>query len=424
MRNSNSNINKIDVKLIILYLILIFIGWINIYSASKTDIHYELLDFSSKYGKQLLWIGASLLSIIVILFIDTRFYIQFSGVFYILALLSLIGLFLFGKTINGATSWYAIGGMTIQPTEFAKIAVALGIANLIGDKQFDLLLIKNQIKAFILLIIPSILIILQPDPGSALVYLSFFFVFYREGLPKYYIVLSAILILTAIFLIKYGYLLILFISFVLFLFFLFTTYTKKIHLFRKYWISYIVIFLTYVTFIFATFYTFKNLLPERHVNRIELVLNIVKDTKGKGYNIEQSKIAIGSGGFFGKGFLEGTQTKGDFVPEQHTDFIFSTVGEEWGFLGSSIVIILFILFILRIIQIAELQKSKFSRIYGYSIASIFFIHFTINIGMVIGILPTIGIPLPFFSYGGSSILAFTILLFIFIRLDANRVNEW
>jgi len=423
LRNSNNNIIGIDWKLIFLYLILVFIGWINIYSASKTDIHFEIFDFSTKYGKQLLWIGFSLIIIILILFIDTQFYIQFSGIFYLISILSLIGLFLFGKTVNGATSWYGFGSFTIQPTEFAKIAVSLGISKILGDKQFDLQVFNSQLIAFFVLFIPAILIILQPDPGSALVYLSFFFVFYREGLPKYYIVLSLVLLITSVFLIKYGYLVIEIIALLTFILFLIYTYKYKTHLFRKYWTHYIGLYLLFVFFIFGIFYTYKSL-PQRHINRIELALNIVKDTKGKGYNTEQSKIAIGSGGLFGKGFLEGTQTKGDFVPEQHTDYIFSTVGEEWGFVGSSFVIILFLILILRIIQVAELQKSKFSRVYGYSVASIFFIHFTINIGMVIGILPTIGIPLPFFSYGGSSLWAFTILLFIFIRLDANKSNEW
>ncbi len=424
MRNSNSNIIGIDWKLVILYLLLIFIGWINIYSASKTEVHYEILDFSAKYGKQLLWIGFSFFLIIIILFIDTEFYKQFAGIFYLISMLSLVGLFIFGKKINGATSWYSIGNFSLQPTEFAKIAVSLGIAKLIGDKQFDLRIVKNQLKAILILIIPALLIILQPDPGSALVYLTFFFVFYREGLPKYYIILAILLLITTILVIKYGYMYIEIGALLLFITFIIYAYNYKKYFLRKYWIYYIGFYLATAIFIFSTHFIFTNLLPQRHVDRINLALNLVKDTKGKGYNTKQSEIAIGSGGFFGKGYLEGTQTKGDFVPEQHTDYIFSTVGEEWGFLGSTIVIVLFISFILRIINVAELQKSKFSRIYGYSIASIFFIHFTINIGMVIGIIPTIGIPLPFFSYGGSSLWAFTILLFIFIRLDANKSNEW
>ena len=409
--------------MIVLYLILVFVGWLNIYSASKTETHFELLDFSSKYGKQLLWIGVSLITAIIILFMDTRFFKQFSSVFYIGAILSLMGLFLFGKTVNGATSWYAIGSFTIQPTEFAKIAVSLGIAKLVGNKQFDLKLIKNQVNALFLLLIPSILIILQPDPGSALIYLSFFFVFYREGLPKYYIILSFVFLITALVTIKVGYIAIEVIVFLLFIAFLNYMYKYKNQFFRKNILIYVGLFLGFLFFVFMVEFTFYKL-PQRHIDRVEIALGMKEDIKGKGYNLEQSKIAIGSGGLFGKGFLKGAQTKGNFVPEQHTDFIFSTVGEEWGFVGSSFVIIIFMLLILQIIKIAEQQKSKFSRVYGYSIASIFFFHFTINIGMVIDILPTIGIPLPFFSYGGSSILAFTILLFIFIDLDANKGNEW
>ncbi len=418
-----SNVNSISWNLIFLYLILVFIGWLNIYSASKTDLHYELLDFSSKYGKQLLWIGVSIVTVTLILFVDTRFFQQFSSIFYIISLISLIGLFLFGKTINGATSWYSIGDFTLQPTEFTKIAVALGVAKLLGDKQFDLRIFKNQISAFILLLIPAILIILQPDPGSALVYLSFFFVFYREGLPKYYIVLSLIFLISALVAIKIGFIPFEIITLIIFAFFLFYMYKNKAHFFRKNILYYISFYIGFAIYILVISFGFKHL-PQRHIDRINLALNIVEDTKGKGYNTEQSKIAIGSGGLFGKGYLQGTQTKGDFVPEQHTDYIFSTVGEEWGFVGSTFVIIIFVLFILQIIKIAELQKSKFSRVYGYSIAGIFFFHFTINIGMAIGILPTIGIPLPFFSYGGSSILAFSILLFIFIDMDANKGNEW
>jgi len=417
------NIVGIDWKLIFLYIALVTIGWINLYSTSKTELHYEIFDFSALYGKQLIWIFFSIILIVIILFLETKFYIQFASIFYIISILSLIGLFVFGKNVNGATSWYGIGNFSLQPTEFTKVAVALGVAKLLEDKQFDLKLIQNQLKAILLLLIPSILIILQPDPGSALVYLTFFFVFYREGLPKFYIILSLLFLFTSVFIIKFGYQAIEIITLLLFIFFMVYMYNYKKYFFRKYWLQYLGFYLVTALFIFGTFYIYNNL-PQRHINRINLTLNIVEDNKNTGYNTKQSEIAIGSGGFLGKGYLEGTQTKGDFVPEQSTDYIFSTVGEEWGFLGSSFVVILFVVFVLRIIKLAEFQKSKFSRIYGYGIASIFFIHFTINIGMVIGILPTVGIPLPFFSYGGSSLWAFTILLFIFIRLDANKSNEW
>ena len=424
MRSNNSHINETDWKLIVIYLLLIFFGWLNIYSASKTDLHFQLLDFSTSYGRQMIWIGISLVFIVVILFLDTRFYIDFSSIFYVISLLTLLGLFVLGKKINGASSWYVIGGVGFQPTEFAKIAVSLGVAKLLSDKLFDFKLIENQLKALLLLFLPAILIILQPDPGSALVYLSFFFVFYREGLPRYYVIIALFLLISSVLTIKFSFISMFIIGLLLLIAFLIYVYNNKIYFFRKYWIQYIGIFIAFTIYIFGIQYTYKNFLPKRHTDRINLALNITQDNKASGYNQEQSKIAIGSGGFFGKGFLEGTQTKGNFVPEQQTDFIFSTVGEEWGFVGSSSVIILFIFLILRIVYIAELQKSKFSRVYGYSIASIFFVHFTINIGMALGILPTIGIPLPFFSYGGSSFLTFTIMLFIFIRLDANRNNEW
>jgi len=424
LRSNNSHINETDWKLIVIYLLLIFFGWLNIYSASKTDLHFQLLDFSTSYGRQMIWIGISLVFIVVILFLDTRFYIDFSSIFYVISLLTLLGLFVLGKKINGASSWYVIGGVGFQPTEFAKIAVSLGVAKLLSDKLFDFKLIENQLKALLLLFLPAILIILQPDPGSALVYLSFFFVFYREGLPRYYVIIALFLLISSVLTIKFSFISMFIIGLLLLIAFLIYVYNNKIYFFRKYWIQYIGIFIAFTIYIFGIQYTYKNFLPKRHTDRINLALNITQDNKASGYNQEQSKIAIGSGGFFGKGFLEGTQTKGNFVPEQQTDFIFSTVGEEWGFVGSSSVIILFIFLILRIVYIAELQKSKFSRVYGYSIASIFFVHFTINIGMALGILPTIGIPLPFFSYGGSSFLTFTIMLFIFIRLDANRNNEW
>lgn len=422
MRQNNQT-HSIAWNLILLYLVLVFIGWVNIYSASMNEVHYAPLDFSTKYGKQLLWIGVSILTATLILFFDTTFFKHFSGIFYLLSIVSLLGLFIFGKRINGAASWYAIGSFALQPTEFAKVAVTLGVAKLLGDKQFDLKLIKNQINALLLILIPAILITLQPDPGSALVYLAFFFVFYREGLPKSYIVLSLGFIVSALLIIKFGFLIVEIFAAIIFIAFLYYMFKNKIHFFRKNIVYYILLYTVVGISIFGIDYGYTKL-PQRHIDRIDLALGIVVDTKGKGYNTEQSKIAIGSGGLFGKGFLQGSQTKGDFVPEQHTDYIFSTVGEEWGFLGSSLVIVLFVLFILQIIRIAELQKTKFSRAYGYGIASIFFFHFTINIGMAMGLLPTIGIPLPFFSYGGSSILAFTILLFIFIDLDANKRNEW
>ena len=405
-------------------MLLVLIGWLNIYATSKSDLHYEIFDFSVRYGKQLIWIVLSIFLITLILFLDTRFYIRFSSLIYLISVLSLIGLFIFGKTVNGAKSWYAIGDFSIQPSEFAKIAVALGVAKLLGEKQFDMTTLNNQLKALLLISIPALLIILQPDQGSALVFLSMFFVFYREGLPRNYIYIGFILIILAILIIKYGTISINIGITALFVLFLLYLNKKDKYKIRKHWLRITSSYIGLLLFSLSIYYIYNNQLPQRHKDRIDLALNIIKDKQGKGYNTLQSEIAIGSGGFLGQGYLKGSQTHGKFVPEQDTDYIFSAIAEEWGFLGGSIVIILFMLLILRLIKVAESQKSKFSRVYGYSIASIFFIHFAINIGMVIGIVPTIGIPLPFMSYGGSSLWSFTILLFIFIRLDANKSNEW
>lgn len=421
-RNKNILLD-IDWNLVFIYFLLIFIGLINIYATSYSSEHHKILDFNVEYGKQIGFIVSGLAIIVFLLFIESRFYMQFGSIFYLIAILSLIGLFVFGKTVNGARSWYAIGNFTLQPSEFVKIGVALGVAKLIGDKQFDLRHFKNQAKAFLLIMIPVILIALQPDMGSALVFFTFFFVFYREGLPKYYIIVGLSFITLALTVIKFGLLPIEIALFLLFISFISFIFKRNRYFFRKYWMQYILIYVAVGFFAFFVSFTYKHILPQHQKDRIDLALGIIKDNKGKGYNIIQSQVAIGNGGLLGKGFLKGQQTKGKFVPEQHTDFIFSAIGEEWGFLGSVLVIILYISLILRIIHLAEKSKSKFTRVYGYSIAAIFFFHFAINIGMVIGLFPTIGIPLPFLSYGGSSFWAFTILLFIFIRLYANNKYE-
>ncbi len=360
----------------------------------------------------------------MVMFLESKFYEQFSSVFYVLSMLTLIGLFLFGKTIKGATSWYAIGGFTLQPSEFAKAATALAIARLITDKQFDFKKRKYQIQAFLVIFVPVILITLQPDPGSALVYFSFFFVFYREGLPSYYISVGIGAILLFIATLVFGYIALLAFIFVVFASLSIYLYSKKQRVFKRNMFSIIGTYIIISLYVLSISFIFNNVFKQRHRDRFNIVLNKETDNSGKGYNQQQAAISIASGGLLGKGFLNGDRTQGKFVPEQDTDFIFVTIGEEWGFVGSALVVLLFSLFILRIIYVAERQKSPFSRIYGYSIASIFFFHFVINIGMVLKLLPTIGIPLPFFSYGGSSLWAFAILLFIFVRLDANRTLDW
>ena len=425
MRNRKNNIFfGIDWILILFYAVLIFIGWLNIYSATYTNEQIELLNFTTEYGKQLIWIGCSVPIILVILIFDANFYEQYASIIYIAALAMLVGLFLFGKNINGATSWYGFGIFSLQPSEFAKAAVALAMSKLVSDKLFNLKKLDTQIQAFLILFFPALLITLQPDPGSAIVYAAFVFVLYREGLPFYYISIGFIsiflFIITLYFSMKASLIGLTILFTIILLYFVFLR--KKA--FKKGWIKIVGIFLVSTLFIFSVDFVFNNIFEQRHRDRFNILLGKTDDIKSIGYNTNQAVTTIASGGIKGKGFLQGERTQGNFVPEQQTDYIFTTVGEEWGFIGSSIVIILFVLFVLRIIRIAERQKSKFSRVYGYSIAAIFFTHFAINIGMVLNILPTIGIPLPFFSYGGSALWGFTILLFIFIRLDANRSYEW
>ncbi len=420
MRQRNNNIFKgIDWLLVLFYLILVSLGWFSIYSASMDETHFEILDFSVKYGTQLIWILMSLLLIIFTLFLDAKFYEQFASLIYAFSILSLLGLFLFGKTISGATSWYVFSNFSLQPSEFAKAATALALAKLLSDKQYNLKLVKNQIKAFLIILLPIIIIIPQPDPGSALVFFSLILVLYHEGLPKFFIGLGISIILLFFLALLIDKLVLTAILIVLTLIFYFIFKSKKTKI-----LSFLMLLMIAVSYVYTVDYVFNHVFEQRHRDRINILIGKVTDFKGIGYNTHQSEIAIGSGRFFGKGYLQGTQTQGNFVPAQHTDYIFSIIGEEFGFVGSAIVILLFMGFILRILYVADRQKTKFSRVYGYSIAAIFFIHFTINIGMVLGMVPTIGIPLPFFSYGGSALWGFTLMLFIFIRLDANKFYEW
>ena len=409
--------SKYDWVTIFIYIALVAIGWINIYSASFNEASTSFFDIKQVYTKQLMFICLSVLLIIFILAIEAKFYERFSSIIYLIALFSLLGLFLFGKNINGATSWYAVGGFTIQPSEFAKVATSLALAKYVSDIQIDLLTYQDQIKSLIIVFLPAILIIPQPDPGSALVYLALIFALYREGLPTIYLLFSFIVAALFVVTLSFGTvwvsLLILLITGII----IFKSEKKSIF-------KYGILAVACIGFSISVNFIFENVLEQRHRDRFNIVLGKQVDTKSIGYNTNQSEIAIGSGGWTGKGWLQGTQTKGKFVPEQDTDYIFSTVGEEWGFIGSMGVVVLFLFLIIRLLILSERQKSQFSRIYGYSVASILFFHFFINIGMVSGLLPTIGIPLPFFSYGGSVLWGFTILLFIFIRLDAsNYINH-
>ncbi len=399
-------------------------GWVSIYEASYSDTQYEIFDFSTKYGKQFIWILLSFFLIIVILAIDKKFYEQFAGVFYIISILSLVGLFILGKNINGATSWYSFSSFAFQPSEFAKTATALAIANYLNERNQDLKKLNTQLKAFGIIMLPAILITLQPDPGSALVYGSLIIVLYRFGLPRYYLIIGTIAVILFIVTLYFGYISTLIVSLIIItILFIYLNHKNK-NFMRKNWMSFLLVYLFTGLFIFSVDYVFNNVFEQRHRDRFNILLGKDVDDQGIGYNTAQSVITISSGGFNGKGFLQGDRTQGDFVPEQQTDYIFSAVGEEWGFLGSSFVVLLFVAFLLRILHIANRQKSTFSMVYAYATMAIFLFHFTINIGMVLGLLPTIGIPLPFFSYGGSSLWGFTVLLFILIRLDADRVYEW
>ncbi|WP_418512811.1 rod shape-determining protein RodA [Corallibacter sp.] len=416
---------KFDWITIILFLLLVGFGWLNILSASHTGETIDYLDFSQPYGKQLIFIMLTVILIILILSIEAKFYERFSSVIYLISMLSLVGLFIFGKNVNGATSWYAIGGMTLQPSEFAKAATALAVAKYISDLHTDMKTLKDQVRLCIIIAIPAILILFQNDAGSTIVYGSFFFVLYREGLPKLYLIIFVLLAAISVLALKFGAI----IASIGALVVIFAH-----HFLRKKkpaFIQPIFFVLVSVGIAIGVKFFYQNILQPHQQDRISLWLRLEKDPQKIEkmrrdilYNLYESEKAISSGGVTGKGFLEGTRTTGKFVPEQHTDYIFSTVGEEWGFLGSAMVVIVFVFLLLRILHLSELQKSQFSRVYGYSVATILFFHFMINIGMVMGLIPTIGIPLPFFSYGGSGLWGFTILLFIFIKLDSNRINEW
>ena len=421
MKNQSVTSN-IDWISIFIYIALVAMGWLNIYSSSLANVteSNSIFDFTQIYGKQFLFILFTIPLIFIVLSVEAKFYEKFSIVIFAVALVSLVGLFLFGKTIAGQRCWYAIGSFTLQPSEFAKAATALALAKYLSDVQVNLKDVNRQIQALLIIFLPVLLILPQPDPGSALIYSAFFIVLYREGLPGWYLLTGFVAIIVFVLTLAVGNPLIVI---------LITIIALLINYFRTRFVDRNIIMSAILLvvisgFSFSVDYVFTNVFKQHHRDRFNILLGKEVDMKGVGYNTNQSEIAIGSGGFFGKGYLEGTQTKGGFVPEQHTDYIFTTVGEEWGFLGSLFVIGLFAILILRLVYLAERQKTKFSRVYGYCVAGILFIHFFVNIAMVVGIFPTIGVPLPFFSYGGSGLWGFTILLFIFLKMDANKVNEW
>ncbi len=411
MKNQSLTTN-IDWISIVIYIALVIMGWLNIYSSSLSSME-------GTAEKQFLFILFSIPLIFIVLYADGKFYEKYSAIIYGISLLSLLGLFAFGKTIAGQRCWYGIGSFTIQPSEFAKVATALALAKFLSDSQINLKEVNRQIQALVIVFLPVVLILPQPDPGSALIYTIFLIVLFREGLPSWYLVtgFSAIFLFVLTLVLQPLYVILIVLVGLVFIHYKSRLGDRNIFLSS-------ILFAIISGFIFSVDYVFTNVFKQHHRDRFNILLGKSVDMKGIGYNTNQSEIAIGSGGWLGKGFLEGTQTKGGFVPEQHTDYIFTTVGEEWGFAGSIVVVGLFVGLLLRIIYLAERQKTKFSRVYGYCVAAILFIHFFVNIAMVLGIFPTIGVPLPFFSYGGSGLWGFTILLFIFIKMDANKVNEW
>ena len=468
----NRDYRKLDWPLVVCYLLLCFIGWVSIYSSVYDEEHASIMDFSQRYGMQFIWIISSIVIAAAILFvIDPKIYRPLSFAIYLAAILLLFAVIFLGTEVNGSRSWFAFGPVRFQPAELSKIATSLALAYLLSNYGFRLRSTGGIIRTGLLILVPVLLIILQKETGSALIYAAFILVLYREGLSGWLIsfgILAIALFLVTVGTSPYYSIIILFTVLILAR----GLFLKKIpshilfaliylpimvisektgsrlfpnsDLAAEIWLSFIITppliyhfismfkirvkYLRYITLcfivsviaIFSVELFFNNVLKEHQRVRIENLLGVNVDLQGAGYNVHQSKIAIGSGGLSGKGFMQGTQTRFDFVPEQSTDFIFCTVGEEWGFLGSTALILLFVFLITRIIILAEKQKETFSRVLGYCLASVLFMHFIINIGMTIGIMPVIGIPLPFISYGGSSLWTFTAFLFIFIRLDLNR----
>jgi len=470
---ANNNIwLNLDWTTVLLYVLLVILGWVNIYAAVYSDEHQSILDMGQKYGKQLIWIIAGIILAIMVLSVDSKFYAAFAYHIYAVTILLLIAVLFLGKEVNGARAWFEFGNIALQPAELGKFATNLALAKCISQFDFKIQKMRSYLVLIALIALPSILIIMQNDTGSALVFAVFVFVFYREGLNGMVLfwgfaaaalfILSLLLdqfmlllFLLTISVAAYGVLrqsvkepLIGFLAIAGTLFVIWLANNLlglggsplQLLLITSGITALVVVIYGIIRripqvwrillfFIFAigismsVNYFYKNVMAPHQRDRIDQVLGIKIDKLGKGYNVNQSKIAIGSGGFIGKGFLKGTQTKYNFVPEQSTDFIFCTVGEEWGFVGSTVVLGLFLILLIRLVTIAERQRSQFSRVYGYGVACILFFHIAINISMTIGLAPVIGIPLPFFSYGGSSLWAFTILLFIFLRLDASRTEN-
>ena len=414
-RDDRSILQNIDWVLVGLFLVMVLFGWMNIYAAVFNDEHKSILDFSQNYGKQSIWIVCAFFIALMVLVVDGKFYAAFSYAIYGAMILLLLSTFAFARDVKGSYGWIDIGAYKLQPAEFAKFATNMALAKYLSTLDIRMKDFRTKVVSAIIIGIPAVIILLQNDTGSALVFGAFILVLYREGLSGNILLLGLIsgaLFVLALLLTKTVLFIVIGIISMLFVF--------LVRRNRKNLLIIATGALVAIAIVLSVDYFYNHVLQEHQRTRIDVLLGKEVDLKGAGYNVNQSKIAIGSGGFFGKGFLQGTQTKYDFVPEQSTDFIFCTVGEEWGFLGSLVVLGLFVAMLARIIYVAERQRSAYTRIYGYGVACILFVHLMINVGMTIGLAPVIGIPLPFFSYGGSSLWSFTILLFIFIRLDAYR----
>lgn len=408
---------RFDWITVVLYLFLVLFGWLNIYAACYDETNAEILDFSVQHGKQLIWMGTAFVVALCVILIKPRIFSNIAYIIYGIVIALLILTLFIGTVTNGGQSWIDFGIFKLQPSEFAKFATALALAKYVGDINTDLKQRQTQLVLSAVVLIPCLLILLQHDTGSALVFTAFLLAFFREGLSPYILIIGVVaivLFIAALLVNKFILMGILLLGGLAYLFLWLSKRTAK-----DYWHTGLV-FLLCCLFTLSVDFAFDHILESHQRDRIYVLLGKIEDPTGVGYNVDQAKIAIGSGGLVGKGFLNGTITKADFVPEQETDFIFCTVGEEWGFIGSLVVIAAYVLLLIRLVTLAERQRSTFARFYGYSVASILFFHFFINIGMVLGLVPVIGIPLPYFSYGGSSLIAFTLLLFVFIRQDADR----
>ena len=414
------NILKYDLVSIALYIGLVSFGIINIYSSSFNGSSTSLFDLSSIVGKQVIFFFLSLVVFIFILFVRNKFFDNSASIVYFLSIILLLGLFVFGVERGGARSWYALGPISFQPSELAKFGTALFLSKFLSIIQTDLKRNRDILIVLIIILIPLILTTIQPDPGSALIFLAFMFPIIREGLNLNYFYFGLYIISTLLLTLIFNFLVSIAILTIIFLTYLIYLRNKKI---KVSLLKYIFSFFILISISLSTNYLFENVLEQRHRDRINLVLGKEIDNSGIGYNINQSKIALSNGGFFGTGFLEGTQTKGNFVPRQHTDFIFSTIGEEWGFIGTLSTIVIFSFLIIRIIIRADKQPIHFRRIYSYCFASLIFFHFFLNVGMSIGLIPSIGIPLPFISYGGSSLLIFSLMFFVYLNFDSSRLKE-